>query len=413
MDELPIGRRVAYWRSRRKMSQQVFADRLGKSKSWVDKVERGVRRLDKFSVIYEIADVLQVDVQLLLGKEPERRPDSINCIDQVEVEEIRAVLERYDQMSAFFHAAPTPPPLMEVGKAVSHAWLTYQHAKYGVLARALPKLLRDAQAVDTAHTGDPEQPAAAHLLGQVYQIASSTLRKLGEHELSWLAADRSIAVSQRSGDHLLAGIASYRVGSSLLALGRARPALEVNVNIANRLATNGSGGGEERTPAERLSVYGMLLLNGAMAAARIGDSATVRDLVAGAEEAATELGGDYNHYWTCFGPTNVQLHKAAAAVELGEGRMAVETHERIDPDGFASLLPERRAHHYIDIARAFAQVGDVDKACELLLEGDRLAPSEIRCRPIAHEVLSDVLRRTRGAPAPPIAELAEHMGVGV
>ena len=50
MDELPIGRRVAYWRGRRKMSQQVFADRLGKSKSWVDKVERGVRRLDKFSV---------------------------------------------------------------------------------------------------------------------------------------------------------------------------------------------------------------------------------------------------------------------------------------------------------------------------------------------------------------------------
>src|SRR5918994_1840712 len=191
VDELPIGRRVAYWRGRRKMSQQVFADRLGKSKSWVDKVERGVRRLDKFSVVYEIADVLQVDVQLLLGKEPERRIDSINCIDQVEVEEIRAALERYDQMSAFFNAAPHPPPLGEVRKAVSHAWLTYQHAKYGVL-----------------------------------------------------------------------------------------------------------------------------LLNGAMAAARIGDSATVRDLVNGAEEAATELGGDYNHYWTCFGPTNVQLHKAAAAVEL-------------------------------------------------------------------------------------------------
>ncbi|HEY0002872.1 MAG TPA: helix-turn-helix domain-containing protein, partial [Actinoplanes sp.] len=92
MDELPIGRRVAYWRGRRKMSQQVFADRLGKSKSWVDKVERGVRRLDKFSVVYEIADVLQVDVQLLLGKDVERRPETQNCIDQVEVEEIRAAL---------------------------------------------------------------------------------------------------------------------------------------------------------------------------------------------------------------------------------------------------------------------------------------------------------------------------------
>lgn len=409
MEEMPIGRRVSYWRGRRKMSQQVFADRLGKSKSWVDKVERGVRRLDKFSVIYEIADVLGVDAQLLLGKEPERRPDSINCIDQMEVEEIRSALERYDQISAFFYAAPQPPPLTEVKKAVSHAWLTYQHAKYGVLARALPRLLRDAQTADTAYAKSDQAEEAAHLLGQVYQIASSALRKLGEHELSWLAADRSIAVSQRAGDYLLAGIASYRVGSSLLALGRARPALEVNINIANRLAMDIDGA---QTP-ERLSVYGMLLLNGAMAAARIGCSATVRDLITGAEEAALQLGGDYNHYWTCFGPTNVQLHKAAAAVELGEGRNAVLTHEEIDPAGFAALLPERRAHHFIDVARAYTQLGDVEKASELLLEGDRLAPAEIRCRPAAHEVLADVLRRTRGTPVAAIAELAENMGVGV
>jgi transcriptional regulator with XRE-family HTH domain len=409
VDELPIGRRVAYWRGRRKMSQQVFADRLGKSKSWVDKVERGVRRLDKFSVVYEIADVLQVDVQLLLGKDVERRPETQNCIDQVEVEEIRAALERYDQMSAFFQAVPNSPPLSEMQKAVSHAWLTYQHAKYGVLARMLPKLLRDAQAADSAHATSAEAKEAAHLLGQVYQIASSALRKVGEHELSWLAADRSIAVSQRAGDQLLAGLASYRVGSALLALGRVRPALEVNVNIANRLAPS-----RDDVKAERLSVYGMLLLNGAMAAARIGDSATVRDLLCGAEQASLELGGDFNHYWTSFGPTNVQLHRCATAVELGDGRTAVETHERIlDPVGFNAMLPERRAHHFLDIARGYTQIGNIEKASEMLLEGDRLAPSEIRCRPLAHEVLSDVLRRTRGTPPAPIAELAEQMGVGV
>ncbi|MDY7089526.1 MAG: helix-turn-helix domain-containing protein [Actinomycetota bacterium] len=409
MDELPIGRRVAYWRGRRKMSQQVFADRLGKSKSWVDKVERGVRRLDKFSVVYEIADVLQVDVQLLLGKDVERRPETQNCIDQVEVEEIRAALERYDQMSAFFQAVPHSPPLAEMRKAVSHAWLTYQHAKYGVLARTLPKLLRDAQAADSAYATGSEAKEAAHLLGQVYQIASSALRKVGEHELSWLAADRSIAVSQRAGDQLLAGLASYRVGSALLALGRVRPALEVNVNIANRLAPTH----EPAHKGERLSVYGMLLLNGAMAAARIGDSATVRDLLCGAEQASLELGGDYNHYWTSFGPTNVQLHRCATAVELGDGRTAIETHEKIDVVGFNAMLPERRAHHFLDIARGYTQIGNVEKASEMLLEGDRLAPSEIRCRPLAHEVLSDVLRRTRGTPPAPIAELAEQMGVGV
>jgi transcriptional regulator with XRE-family HTH domain len=390
------------------MSQQVFADRLGKSKSWVDKVERGVRRLDKFSVVSEIADVLQLDVQLLLGRDPERKPDSTMCIDQVEVEEIRAALERYDQISAFFFAPPEPPPIAEMRKAVNHAWLSYQHAKYGVLARTLPRLLRDAQALDTALSATADARESAHLLGQVYQIASSSLRKLGEHELSWLAADRSIAVSARAGDPLLAGTATFRVSLALLALGRARPALEVNVNIANRLAPGPSD--DERSP-ERLSVYGMLLLQGAMAAARLGDSATVRDLLNLADDAARQLGVDANHYWTSFGPTNVQLHRAAAMVEMGDGRLAVEAHEALDPRLFGAMLPERRAHHYLDLARGYTQIGDIDNASEMLMEGDRLAPSEIRCRPIAREVLSNVLRRTRGAPATGVAELAEHMGV--
>jgi transcriptional regulator with XRE-family HTH domain len=410
MDETPIGRRVAYWRGRRRMSQQVFADRLGKSKSWVDKVERGVRRLDKFSVVYDIADVLQLDAQLLLGKEPERRPGAVNCIDQIEVAEIRAALERYDAIGSLFARPAEPVRIDDLRKAVDHAWLTFQHAKYGVLARTLPRLLREAQAADTAYGGSDDGIAAAHMLGELYQISSSALRKLGEHELAWLAADRSIAVSQRAGDPLLAGTATYRVGNALLALGRARPALEVNVNIANKMAPTA---GSEPASEARLSVYGMLLLQGTMAAARIGDSATVRDLLIGAEEAAEQVGEDKNHYWTCFGPTNVKLHRAAAAVELGEGRTAAEIHETIDPAHFAVLMPERRAQHFIDLARGLAQVGDIERAGEMLLEGDRLAPAEVRCRPVSQEILSNVLRRTRGTPAQPLLELAENMGVGV
>jgi len=409
MDELPIGRRVAYWRNRRKMSQQVFADRLGKSKSWVDKVERGVRRLDKFSVTSEIADVLQVDVQLLLGREPERRPDSVNCIDQIEVAEIRSALERYDQISAFFYAPPEPPPLVEMRKATAHAWQTLLHAKWGVLTRSLPKLLREAQAADAAYSGTDGAPEAAHLLGQVYQITSSAMRRLGELDLGWLAADRSIAVSQRAGDQLLAGVATTRVANALRALGRHRSALEVNVNIANRLAPSAA---EPGTP-ERLSVYGFLLLQGAMAASCIGDSATMQDLLNAADDAAQGLGGDFNYYWTSFGPTNLLLHRAAASVELGEGGVAVAVHEAIDPEAFRNLMPERRAHHFIDMARGFAQIGDISKAGEMLLECDHLAPAEIRCRPIAHEVMSDVLRRAKGSPPTAIADLAEQMGVGV
>lgn len=405
MGELPIGRRVAYWRVRRRMSQQIFADRLGKSKSWVDKVERGVRRLDKFSVVCDIAEVLRVDPQVLLHREPERSRCG-QVIGEPEIAMVQSALERYDQVTGFFQTPLPAPELPELRKAVNHAWLTYQHANGEALIRSLPHLLRRAQAADATNRATRRAPESAHLLAQVYQITSSTLRQLGQHELAWLAADRALTVAQRAGDELLVGVATARVGSALLAMGRARSALELNVHVANRLAPPDRGG-----CPQRISVYGQLMLQGVMAAARLHDVATVKDLLRGADAAADRLGADCNHYWSCFGPTNVLLHRVAAAVELGDGRRAVETHKKISPEVFAALVPERRVHHLLDLARGWAQLGDVNRAGEMLVEGDRLAPTELRSRPAARQVLDEVLSRTHGDPPPAVSELAARVGV--
>ncbi|WP_285680460.1 helix-turn-helix domain-containing protein [Actinoplanes sp. NBRC 103695] len=399
---MPIGRRVAYWRERRRMSQQVFADRLGRSKSWVEKVERGVRRLDRFTVVNEIADVLQVDVQLLLGRAPHRTDSAL--VDQVEVEEIRSALERYESIGAFLAGGPEPAPVDQLRVAVGEAWRAFHCARYGELSRKLPRLLRDVQTLDAARP----DTAAAHLLSQVYQLMSALLRKVGEHELCWVAADRSIAAAYRSGDRLLAGAGAYRVGAAMLALGRVRPALEVSIMVANRLVA----GPEPEGPAQ-VAVQGMLLLNGALAAARLGDGVTARDLLGGAARTAAELGHDADLYGTWFGPVNVELHRVSAAVELGDGRMAVAIHERLDRQAFAAMPPERRAHHHLEVARAYLRIGDAGRAGEMLLLADLEAPAEVRARPVAHEVLSDILRRARGTLPAPITDLAETLDVSV
>jgi len=75
------------------------------------------------------------------------------------------------------------------------------------------------------------------------------------------------------------------------------------------------------------------------------------------------------------------------------------------------MMPERRAHHLLDLSRGLTQIGDVGRASETLLEADLLAPSEVRCRPIAHEVIADLLRRSRGTPLPAVSELADQVGV--
>jgi len=66
----PIGRRVAYLRHARGFSQTELAGLVGRSKSWMEKVERGVRQLDRVSVIRELATALRVAPQdILCGDE--------------------------------------------------------------------------------------------------------------------------------------------------------------------------------------------------------------------------------------------------------------------------------------------------------------------------------------------------------
>jgi hypothetical protein len=75
------------------------------------------------------------------------------------------------------------------------------------------------------------------------------------------------------------------------------------------------------------------------------------------------------------------------------------------------MLPERRAHHLLDLSRGLLQIGELDRAGEALIEADRLAPSEIRCRPIAHELVANVMRRMRASAPPAVSELADQIGL--
>ncbi|QSB06568.1 helix-turn-helix domain-containing protein [Natronoglycomyces albus] len=406
--EEPIGRRVAQWRQRRGMSQQVFADRIGKSKSWVDKVERGVRRLDKYSVICDIAQVLGVDTSQLMGREPQRQPGLSSCLDQAEVESIRQSLERYERLGIFLQAASLDSkPIPELKKTVAYTWAAMEKGHYPVVARSLIELLR-ATPIAQENPIDGTAAEASEILTQVYQIASSVLRKLGEPQLAWLAADRSISAAQRGNDPLLAGTATARVANSLRALGRHQAALDLNVQVAHGLMAEHVA--DEPTP-QALSVYGFLLLQGAMAAALAGESATCKDLLDSADIAAQRMGDDGNYYWTSFGPTNVALHRAAAHVELGEGRAALAVHAQINPAKLNDLVAERRAHHYLDMARACVQIGDWSKAGKALSLAHRTAHSEVRCRPVAHSLIDHILHHSKGSSPPEVMALAEQCGL--
>ncbi len=48
-----VGERIAAYRRRRGLSQPVLAGLIGRSESWLSQVERGVRSVDRLSVLLD------------------------------------------------------------------------------------------------------------------------------------------------------------------------------------------------------------------------------------------------------------------------------------------------------------------------------------------------------------------------
>ncbi|MBX7268355.1 helix-turn-helix transcriptional regulator [Micromonospora sp. Llam7] len=370
-NSVPIGRRVAELRARRGMSQQAFADRLGKSKSWVDKIERGVRRLDRYSVIREIADVLRLDPDLLLG--PRQPPPAAPGLDGIDG--VRAALARY-------HDRPRRTvTAQQASRQVAYAWMAYQHARYPQLLDALPALL------DATH-------GTRSLLVSTYRITAAVLIKLDHPHLAWLAADR--AVTTAVGGPTLTATATIAVTQALRALGHHHLALSTALSAADT--------------ADDPAVRGTLHLQAGLAAAGSGDRRNVHDLLDHAVALADQQISDTDPHHTGFGPAAVQVARFLAAHHLGDTTEAIHRHvHTVRSDGWGRLPPEHRAAHLIDAARAYLDTGDPAQAGQALLHADRIAPAEVRSRPAARTLLAQVIQR--GPAAADVARLATIVGL--
>jgi hypothetical protein len=158
----------------------------------------------------------------------------------------------------------------------------------------------------------------------------------------------------------------------------------------------------------QLSLYGALLLKGAMAAAHQGDGITSRALLGEADTIARRLGGDANHWFTAFGPTNVNVHRVSAAVALGDGGAAVQHATSVHPAQLPVL--ERRAQYLVDVARGYGQWSKDDQALRALLTAEQLAPEEVCYQPAARTLVTQLLHRERAGPNAELRALAERVG---
>jgi transcriptional regulator with XRE-family HTH domain len=373
-----LGRKIAAERKRRGLSQPDLAKMIGRSVAWVSQVERGVRRVDRMSVLETLASALDVPLAELAADAPivaavaEESPSAGG---------LRMVLSGVHSLRAMLNGHESPG-LDDLRARTAKAWELAHAGRYTDLTDLLAALIPDLETAARALPGD--QPAQVfELMSAAYQACSAALDKLGEPEAAWIAADRSMIAAERSGSPLLVAAGAFRLVFVFMSARHFDQAEETARTAADALWHLADEGAPEA-----MSLWGALTLQRAIIAARTGDAQTAYGHLDRARQMAARLGGGRNDYTTEFGPANVELFEIAVAVELGDAGRALRVAGAVDTSG---LSAERRTRMLMDVARANAQRRQVADAVAALRQAEEIAPELLRGHYLVRQIVSDLL----------------------
>jgi transcriptional regulator with XRE-family HTH domain len=403
-DPYLVGERIAYHRKRQGLSQIEFAAMVGRSESWVSQVERGVRPVDRMSVLQKVADALSVPVAELRGDEDQPgEPDRPEAFDL-----IRSALTGHPAIGTLLARSPRHPAARELTamrRQQAEVWPLVHASRYTELAPVLAALIPALETAARSASSDDQRRQARALLADTYQATAAMMAKLGEGDAAWIAADRAAFTAEQLGDALAVAAATFRMAHVFLSLGETAQAWQAAASVTNALEDPGSA---SRPDPAVLSLYGACQLVLAIAAARDNDRGQAHEHLDQARKAADLLGEDRDDYGTEFGPTNVAIHTVAVAVDLGDAGQALDLAREID---VTALSPERQARYLIDLAAAHAMRLQIGDALHELQQAEQLAPEQTRTHRIARQVARDLLQLAGLRPRPELRELAERFGV--
>jgi len=385
-----LGRKIAAERRRRGLSQPELARMVDRSVAWVSQVERGVRKVDRMSVLEALAAALDVPLAELAAEAPvvaavtEETPGASG---------LRLVLSGAYALRAMLDGRRSPAVSTLRGKA-RKAWELAHAGRYTELAELLRGLVPDLETAARAMAED-QRAEVFELMAATYQACSAALAKLGEPEAAWIAADRAMAAAERAGNPLLVAAGAFRLVFVFISARHYDQAQETARTAAEALWPLADGG-----DPQAMSLWGGLTLQRAVVAARINDPDTAYDQLERARQVAGRLGEGRNEFNTEFGPANVGLQEVAIAVDLGDAGRALRAAAAVDTSG---LSAERRARLLIETARAHAQRRQASEAVATLLRAEQITPELVRRHPLVRQLVSDLLTMQD----PPAAELRE------
>jgi DNA-binding XRE family transcriptional regulator len=391
--QVALGRKISEQRHRRGLSQPELARMIDRSVAWVSQVERGVRKVDRMSVLETLAAALDVPLSELAAEAPvvaavnEEPPGAGG---------LRLVLSGVYSLRAMLNGHHSPS-VESLRRKVTRAWELTHAGQYTDLTDLLRDLVPD---LETGARAVPEGQRAEvfELLSTAYQSCSAALAQMDETEAAWIAADRAMGAAERAGNPLLVAAGAFRLVFVFLGaryFGQAEATAGTAADALWHLADDGS--------PEAMSMWGALTLQRAMTAAHVNDSEAAYDFLDRARDMAARVGPGRNDFDTEFSPANVALYEIAVAVELGDAGRALRAASAADVSG---LSAERRARMLVDVARAHAQRRHVDDAVATLRQAEDIAPQLIRGHAVVRQLVADLFAMQ----SPPSAQLSALSG---
>jgi transcriptional regulator with XRE-family HTH domain len=390
-----LGRKIAAERRRRGLSQPELARIIDRSVAWVSQVERGVRKVDRMSVLEALAAALDVPLAELAAEAPvvaavtEELPGAGG---------LRLVLSGAYALRAMLDGRRASGIGTLRAKA-RKAWELTHAGRYTDLTDLLRGLVPD---LETATRSMPENQRAevSELLATAYQACSAALAKLGEPEAAWIAADRAMAAAERAGNPMLVAAGAYRLVFVFINARHYDQAEETARTAAEALWPLADHG-----DPQAMSLWGGLTLQRAIIAAHLNHPDTAYGQLERATQLAGRLGEGHNEFNTEFGPVNVRLYEIAVAVELGDAGRALRAAAAVDATG---LSAERQARMLIDVARANAQRRQANEAVAALLRAEAITPEQVRGHALVRQLVSDLLT-TQDPPSAELRDLAKRL----
>ncbi|WP_307824981.1 helix-turn-helix domain-containing protein [Streptomyces sp. M2CJ-2] len=407
-DARATGQRIKELRRAAGMSQSDLAIAMERSESWVSQVERGVQPVERLSVLQALADALGVSVRDVRpdAGAPAEGPKEVQPPASNDLDALRVALTGHPALSSLFDEPSTEATAStdELRVQVDEVWDLAHASKHAALSEQLSALLPSIEAA-VRHAPASDRLELHALRARAYQVAAAAFVRQDEADAAWIAADRALQAAELAGKPLEVVASLFRMAHAFIRQQRTEQAERAASSAVAVLAPRAE---LQSCPPEELSLLGAMNLVLAVINAREGQRAETHQHIGQAREIAARLGEDRNDFDTEFGPTNVELHAVATAVDLGDAGLALDVASSVDPSG---LSPERQSRFLLDVARAHAQRRHVGEAVAALLDAEKLAPEQIHSHHSARTVVRDLVQLSGNRIPKPLAQLAERMAI--